>query len=124
MGTIVKGLAFLTLQRGNAFRDALRHTRLRSLHHAEFNPRRRTVGRQAQVVALAYIPALRSRLPAATPETRPDVSTPCRGPVALASQMNVRGGGRRNSGFNAKSLYDPRNLTRIATAKADRLFSS
>ncbi|NAP03954.1 DUF1534 domain-containing protein [Pseudomonas syringae] len=40
MGTIVKGLAFLTLQRGNAFRDALRHTRLRSLHHAEFNPRR------------------------------------------------------------------------------------
>nr|QVX09046.1 DUF1534 domain-containing protein [Pseudomonas congelans] len=25
MGTIVTGLSFLTLQRGNAFRDALRH---------------------------------------------------------------------------------------------------
>ncbi|MCF5028121.1 DUF1534 domain-containing protein [Pseudomonas syringae] len=41
-GHEVKGLSFLTLQRGNAFLDALRHTRLRSLHHAEFNPRRLT----------------------------------------------------------------------------------
>lgn len=39
-GHEVSGLSFLTLQRANAFRDALRHTRLRSLHHAEFNPRR------------------------------------------------------------------------------------
>ena len=39
-GHDVKGLSFLTLQLANAFRDALRHTRLRSLHHAEFNPRR------------------------------------------------------------------------------------
>ncbi|QVX17246.1 DUF1534 domain-containing protein [Pseudomonas congelans] len=38
-GYEVKGLSFLTLQRGNAFRDALRHTSLCSLHHAEFNPR-------------------------------------------------------------------------------------
>ncbi|QGG77933.1 DUF1534 domain-containing protein [Pseudomonas syringae USA011] len=37
-GHEVKGLSFPTLQRGNAFRDALRHTRLRSLHYAEFNP--------------------------------------------------------------------------------------
>ena len=39
-GHEVKGLSFLTLQRRNAFRDALRHTRLRLLHYAEFNPRR------------------------------------------------------------------------------------
>lgn len=39
-GHEVKGLSFLTFQRANAFRGALRHTRLRSLHHTEFNPRR------------------------------------------------------------------------------------